>query len=109
MSVTEARLLELKRILSHYVKNHKREALNAARDLLDELEGAKAITAMGCREECAPCAWGRPGAAAWQNPCRLWSLRESLSDLDPRAPAGPAVRRQAAELLEALEKSLLPT
>ena len=108
MEASGRRLSELKRILSHYVKNDKREALNAARDLLGQLKESGAITAMGCEEKCAACAWGKPGAQPWDNPCRLWDLYESLQDLPPKAPPGREIRRKASLLLEALEKSLRP-
>lgn len=105
MAIGEQRLSELKRILTHYTKNNKREALNAVRDLLSQLKGSGAITAMGCEEKCAACAWGKPGAPKWDNQCRLWDLWESLEDLEPNVMPGRAIRHKAAELLEALEKA----
>ena len=103
MNLPDERVEELKNILGHYVKNHKREALNAARDLLTQLRMSGALTAMGCKEECDLCPWGTPGAREWDNPCRLWALWESLTDLDPKAVPSPAVRQRAADLHAALE------
>ncbi len=105
MAIGDERLSELRRILKHYTKNNKREALNAVRDLLGQLQGSGTIMAMGCEEKCAACAWGNPGASKWDNQCRLWDLWESLEDLEPNAAPSRAIRRKAAELLEALEKA----
>ena len=108
MSLSQARIGELKKILGHYAVNQKREALNATRDILGELRFSGAITAMGCQENCSICPWGAPGAKEWDNPCRLWSLWEKLSDLEARAVPGPEIRKQAADLLAALEAAPAP-
>lgn len=108
MSLPEERVRELREILGHYVKNNKRESLNAARDILTELRMSGALTAMGCKEACAVCPWGTSGAREWDNPCRLWTLWETLTDLEPKAVPGPAVRQQATDLLEALQSARKP-
>ncbi len=108
MAIGEQRLLELKKILGHYVKNNKREALNAARDLLRQLKKSGAIKAMGCEEKCATCAWGKPGAPAWDGQCLLWDLWESLEDLEPNVMPSKAIRVKAAALFKALESASAP-
>jgi len=108
MILSDERVGELRNILGHYLTNNKREALNAARDLLTELRMSGALTAMGCKEECALCPWGTPGAKEWDNPCRLWALWEVLTDLEPKAAPGPLVRQRAAELHAALQSARRP-
>lgn len=108
MGLSQARIGELKKVLGHYGVNQKRESLNAVRDLLAELRFSGALTAMGCQEDCPVCPWGTPGAKEWDNPCRLWSLYEKLSDLEARAVAGPEIRQQAAELLATLNAAPAP-
>ena len=108
MAIGEKQLSELRRILGHYVKNNKREALNAARDLLGQLKKSGAIKEMGCEEKCATCAWGKPAAQAWDNQCLLWDLWESLEDLEPNAMPGKDIRSKAALLSKALEAAPVP-
>ncbi len=108
MAIGGQQLSELKKILGHYVKNNKREGLNAVRDLLGQLKKSGAIKEMGCEEKCATCAWGKPGAPSWDGQCLLWDLWESLEDLEPNAMPSKDIRRKAAALSKALESAPAP-